>query len=77
MLGFLLFGLYGKIGVHAVWISRAVFAALHFSKPAMEIPVAFFSGILLSALALKTKSFIPPAIAHFLMALTLNILVNF
>jgi len=75
MRGFLLFRLHKYVGAHAVWISSALFMLLHVTKPSLELPISFFAGMLLAVLALKTKSFVLPAILHFLMGLVLNILV--
>ena len=75
--GFLLFGLVGKIGYHGVWVSNVLFALAHFSKPLPEIAFSFSAGILFSYLALKTKSFVPAAIAHFAVALVANTLITF
>lgn len=75
--GFLFWGLFSKIGRHSFWVSSLVFALLHFSKPILEIPFAFFAGLLMSYLSFKTKSFLPSAAAHFATALILNAIFFF
>lgn len=75
--GFLFFSLWKKIGWHSIWVSNILFALLHVSKPSLEIVFAFIAGIAFSYLSLKTRSFIPAAIAHAVLAITLNVLVTF
>lgn len=75
--GFLFLGLWPKLGWHSFWITNAIFALLHWGKNFWEIPYSFVMGLLLCQLTLKSKSFIPAALVHFLLALTLNILVNY
>ncbi len=73
--GFLTFSLWDKWKFHSLWTVNLLFAFLHVGKPPLEIVFAFFVGVALSYLSLKTKSFIPAVIVHFILALTLNALV--
>jgi len=74
--GFLFFGLLRRIGYHAFWLSSLLFALLHATKPTGEIFFAFFSGIVFAYLSFRTKSFLPAALLHFLVALILNLLIS-
>ncbi|MEK9194359.1 MAG: type II CAAX endopeptidase family protein [Patescibacteria group bacterium] len=75
--GFLFWRLFSKIGYHSFWVTNLVFALLHFAKPILEIPFAFFAGLIFSYLSWKTKSFLPAAVAHFVTALILNAIFFF
>lgn len=75
--GFLFFGLYKKIGKHSFWVVSVLFALLHFSKPGLEIPFAFFVGLMLCYLSYKTKSFLPAFVVHLLISIFLNYLIIF
>lgn len=75
--GFLLFGLARSLGGRAVWVGALLFALFHAGKPGLEVPLAFLLGALFSFVALRTKSFIPAALLHFVLALALNVLVTF
>ena len=75
--GFLFWGLWRKIGRHSFWVTALVFAAFHITKPAPEVIFAFFAGIVFNYLSFKTKSFIPAAAAHFVLALVLNVMIFF
>lgn len=74
--GFLFFGLLRRIGYHAFWFSSLVFAFLHVTKPAGEIVFAFFFGLVAAYLSFKTKSILPAAFLHFLVAVILNFLIG-
>lgn len=73
--GFMLWGLFRKIGYHSIWLSGLVFGAFHAVKPMPEFIFSFFAGFILAYLALKTKSFIPAFVVHYIMALVLNIML--
>ena len=73
--GFMFWGLFRKIGYHSIWLSSLVFAAFHAVKPMPEFVFSFFAGLVLAYLALKTKSFIPAFVVHYIMALVLNIML--
>ncbi|MEX1014468.1 MAG: type II CAAX endopeptidase family protein [Candidatus Paceibacterota bacterium] len=75
--GFMFFGLFRKIGLHSFWVVTLIFTLFHIGKPGIEIVFASIFSLFLCFLSYKTKSFLPAAILHFLVALTLNIMVNF
>jgi membrane protease YdiL (CAAX protease family) len=82
--GFLLFGL-AKFKILGYWgavfIQTLPFTLLHWSliqsasKPPMEIASAFFGGLILGALAVKTKSFFYGFVIHWFIALGLDLMV--
>jgi len=75
--GFLFWGLWRKIGQDSFWVNSFIFALFHLGKPFPEPIFAFFASLVFCWLSLKTKSFLPAAIIHFLLALVLNILVTY
>jgi membrane protease YdiL (CAAX protease family) len=75
--GLMFFSLWKKWGIHSFWITNIVFSIFHIGKPVPEVFLAFFLGIVLSYVSLKTKSFIPAVAIHFILALILNILVTY
>lgn len=74
--GFLLLYIQRWMGLHSIWITSVLFAWLHLGKPLPEIVFAFFLGIALSLLSLKTKSFLPAAFVHFILAAALIICIQ-
>lgn len=75
--GFLFHNLWNRLHYHSFWITGATFALMHIMKPRLEIATAFFTGLLFCYLSRKTKSILPVAIVHFILALTVNVLVTF
>lgn len=75
--GFLFFGLLRRVGLHSFWITSLIFAAFHFSKPLVEIFYALLLSFALCYTSYKTKSFLPAAAIHYVLALTLNVLVSY
>ena len=75
--GFLFFGLWNRLKIHSFWIISLLFSFLHLSKAKGEFIFAFFFSLAACYLSLKTKSFIPAVLVHFILALTLNILVYY
>ena len=74
--GFMFFGLWDKIKIHSLWVTSLVFALLHMGKPVEEIFFSFFLSLSLCFISLKTKSFLPSFVIHFVLAITLNVLVT-
>lgn len=72
--GFLLFGLEEKMGRWAILATAIPFALLHIGKPELEAYGSFIAAIALGWLALRTRSFIPGAILHWGVAMTVDIL---
>jgi len=75
--GFLFLGLWRRVGWHSFWITDVIFALAHIGKPGFEILLAIPASIILSALALKTRSIYPPVLVHTTMGMFLNISVRF
>lgn len=76
--GFLFLGLWPKCGWHGFWITNLIFALFHIGKTNWwEVFYSLIIGMAFCFLTLKYKSFLPAAIAHFMLALILNILVNY
>lgn len=75
--GFLLWSLWPKLRYNSFWVIGIIFSFFHLSKPPIEILFAFFLSLALCFLSLRFKSFMPAALAHFLIALALNLLINF
>ncbi|MGC8862948.1 MAG: CPBP family glutamic-type intramembrane protease [Armatimonadota bacterium] len=73
--GFLLLGLARCIGWYAVLIQSAAFALLHVGKPVPEVAASFVAGIVLGAVALNAKSFIPCFVLHWASSLSFDFLV--
>ena len=55
--GFLLIGLYRRIGLHAIYVTTMPFVMLHLGKPEPEALASVFAGVALGYMALKTRSF--------------------
>jgi hypothetical protein len=72
--GFMLFGLEKKYGKLAILIQTIPFAIMHFRKPALEAYGSIFAGIFQGTLGLRSRSFIPCALLHFLVALAADVL---
>lgn len=75
--GFMLMALWEKIGWHAIWLTEVVFFLAHLGKPGVELAISIPIGILLSVLALRTKSIYPPLCVHFLLGMSNVVLVNY
>lgn len=73
--GFLLFSLKETFGYTGILYVNIIFMLFHFAKPLPEIAFAFFSGLAFSYLAVRFKSFVPAAIAHYIIAVILNIII--
>jgi hypothetical protein len=72
--GFMLFGLEKKYGKMSILIQTIPFAIMHFRKPALEAYGAIFAGIFQGTLGLRSRSFLPCALLHFLVALAADLL---
>jgi membrane protease YdiL (CAAX protease family) len=68
--GFMLFGLFPRLGFHAVWVQMIPFAIMHFGKAEIETLAAVAAGIILGYLALRTRSFWYGWLLHALVAVT-------
>ncbi len=72
--GFLLFALEEKMGRWAILATAIPFALLHIGKPELEAYGSFLAAIGLGWVALRARSFIPCAVLHWTVALTVDIL---
>lgn len=73
--GFMLFGLEKRFGNYSILIQTIPFAVMHYSKPLPEAIGSIIAGVLLGGLALETRSFIYGAAIHWLVAMTMDIVV--
>lgn len=72
--GYLLFGLQRSLGsIAAVLLQAAAFGMMHYGKPEM-IP-SFGAGIILGALALYARSFVPGFVLHWAAAISFDVLI--
>ncbi len=71
--GFLLFGLYKRIGNQAIWVQLIPFVVLHAGKPELEAYGSIIAGIALAVLALRTRSFWYGAVLHAAVATTMDV----
>ena len=75
--GFLLFALEGVIGALAIPVQAIPFALMHLGKPGPEVYASLFAGLILGAVALRTRSMLPCFVIHWLCALSLDLFVVF
>ncbi len=73
--GYLLFGLYPRLGNHAIAVMMIPYVMVHFGKPAPETFSAIVAGFVLGYLALKSKSFLWGWMLHWGVAITMDIMV--
>lgn len=73
--GFMLFGLEKRFGNYSILIQTIPFAVMHYSKPLPEALGSIVAGVLLGMLALETRSFIYGAAIHWLVAMTMDVVV--
>ena len=72
--GFLVFALFKRFGYHGVVIMTVPYCMIHFGKPAPEAIGAILAGLLLGYMALKSKSWIPGALLHWGVGITMDLL---
>lgn len=73
--GFLIFALFKKFGYYSVVIMTIPYCMIHFGKPMPETIGAIFAGLLLGYLAIQSRSWLPGAMLHFGVGLTMDALV--
>jgi membrane protease YdiL (CAAX protease family) len=73
--GFLLFGLYARLGFYAIPAMVIPYTMIHFGKPAPETFAAIAAGFILGWLALKSRSFLWGFFLHWAVAITMDLLV--
>jgi uncharacterized protein len=72
--GFLLFALYRRFGYHAVAIMVVPYCMIHFGKPFAETLGSIGAGLLLGYLALRGRSWVPGALLHWGIAISMDLL---
>lgn len=70
--GFIIFALFKKFGYYGVMIMVIPYCMIHFGKPIPETLGAIIAGIVLGYLALKSKSWIPGALLHWGVGITMD-----
>jgi len=73
--GFLLFGLYPRLGRYAIWAMVIPYTMIHFGKPMPETFAAIVAGYALGHLALRSRSFVWGWMLHWSVAITMDVLV--
>ncbi len=73
--GYMLFGLYPRLGNHAVAVMMIPYVMIHFGKPLPETLAAIVAGFVLGWLAIKSKSFLWGWMLHWGVALTMDVVV--
>jgi membrane protease YdiL (CAAX protease family) len=72
--GYLLFGFERRVGGPAAIAIQAIpFAVMHAGKPGPEAIGSIVAGVVLGIVALRNRSFIPGAILHWAVAVTLDL----
>jgi membrane protease YdiL (CAAX protease family) len=73
--GFLIFALFKKFGYYAVVIMTVPYCMIHFAKPVPETFGAIVAGLALGYLAIQSKSWLPGALLHWGIGVTMDVLV--
>jgi membrane protease YdiL (CAAX protease family) len=73
--GFLIFALFKKFGYYAVVIMTVPYCMIHFAKPVPETLGAIAAGLALGYLAIQSKSWLPGALLHWGVGITMDLLV--
>jgi hypothetical protein len=73
--GFMVFGLYPRLGVYAIPVMVIPYTMVHFGKPAPETFAAIVAGFALGYLAIRSRSFLWGWMLHWGVAITMDLLV--
>ena len=73
--GYLLFGLFPRLGYYAIGVMVIPYVMIHFGKPMPETFAAIVAGMLLGWMALRTRSFLWGVVLHWSVAITMDITV--
>lgn len=73
--GFMLFGLFKRLGYIAIPVMVIPYTMVHFGKPAPETFAAIAAGFVLGYLAIKSRSFLWGWMLHWSVAITMDIMV--
>lgn len=71
--GFFIFALFRRFGYYSVVIMTMPYCMIHFGKPITETLGAIIAGMALGYLAIKSKSWLPGALLHCGVGLTMDI----
>ncbi|HSJ08718.1 MAG TPA: CPBP family intramembrane glutamic endopeptidase [Longimicrobiales bacterium] len=71
--GFLLFALFRRLGYYAVPIMTIPYCMIHFGGPLPEAIGSIVAGMMLGYLAIYSRSWLPSALLHWGIALTMDI----
>ncbi len=72
--GYMVFGLRDRLGAPlAVLVMTVPYVMVHFGKPALEVFAAIGAGLILGALALRSRSWVPGVFLHVAVALTMDV----
>jgi membrane protease YdiL (CAAX protease family) len=72
--GYLLFGLFPKIGYLAIFVAAIPYVMVHFAKPPSEALGSMFAGILLGYMALRSGSIWGGFLLHWVVGMTMDAL---
>lgn len=73
--GFLLMPLARRLGpASAIFVLTFLYVALHAAKPPLELGLAAWGGVVFSIAAWRTRSFWPAFLAHWAVAVTMDVL---
>lgn len=73
--GFMLFGLWARLGWYSVPVMVIPYTMVHFGKPTAEVFAAIVAGFVLGYLAIKSRSFVWGWFLHWGVAITLDVMV--
>ncbi len=73
--GFLIFALFRKFGYYAVVIMTIPYCMIHYGKPVPEAMGAIVAGLVLGYLALQSRSWLPGALLHWGIGVSMDVLV--
>ncbi len=72
--GYMVFGLRDRFGAPlAVLMMTVPYVMVHFGKPTLEVFSAIGAGLILGALALRSRSWVPGVFLHVAVALTMDV----
>ncbi|MCB9506285.1 MAG: CPBP family intramembrane metalloprotease [Myxococcales bacterium] len=72
--GFLIFGLAPRLGVYSLLVSAVPYVMIHFNKPLPETLGALVAGVVLGAIALRSRSFVLGVALHWWIATSMDFL---
>jgi uncharacterized protein len=72
--GYMLFGLFDKLGYYSIFIQMIPFFILHKGKPDIELFASIFAGIILGIQAIRSRSFIYSWILHCSVMLSVDLI---